>query len=37
MGPTKGTVALAEGTAQAKVGKWGLGLGTGVLLVCLGA
>lgn len=30
-GLTRGTVVLAEGTAQAKVGKWGVGLEPGVL------
>lgn len=33
MGLTRGTVVLAEGPAQAKVGKWGVGLGSGVLQV----
>lgn len=32
-GLTRGTVVLAEGTAQAKVGKWGVDLGPGVLQV----
>lgn len=32
-GLTRGTVVLAEGTAQAKVGKWGVGLEPGVLQV----
>lgn len=32
-GLTRGTVVLAEGTAQAKVGKWGVGPAPGVLQV----